>query len=161
GDIGPPRDIDKLARSTDLLPTLIDLCGLHKPDQTGFDGISLSPYLVGNTDVEDDRICVIEYDSPYRPDENRDLRWRGGRLVKNEELYNLTKDPGQSKDIAKDYPDVFDKMMKFYRDWEDEVLPNYNKKRYIHIGSKHQNPVILYASDWLGSYADGIWNLLE
>ncbi len=159
--IGPPRSVDGLARSTDVLPTLIDLAQLDKPDNTQFDGISLAPRLKGDQDALNDRMFVIDYDNPYRPKEDKVVLWNDWRLVKHTELYDLSEDPAQENNIAGEHPEIVSKMQSHYNRWKEQTLPHYNEKRYIHIGTEHQNPLMLYSSDWLGTYADGVWNLVE
>jgi len=39
------RDVDELTANIDVLPTLIDLCGIHAPEGLAFDGISLAPMI--------------------------------------------------------------------------------------------------------------------
>ena len=50
GGLGGARDVDRLTAHIDLLPTLIDLCGLEKPPGVAFDGRSLVPLLRGRGD---------------------------------------------------------------------------------------------------------------
>jgi arylsulfatase A-like enzyme len=171
GKLGEPRDIDILAQCQDLLPTLIDWCGLKKPDNAAFNGSSLAPVFSGNTEDLEDRILVVEYDNPYRPEENRVVMWKKWRLVMDKELYDLSTDPGQTTDVAEKYPDVMNSMQEYYRSWKERALTGYNQTRYIHLGTEKQNPLTLYSSDWQGSYADnsgdlfagdriGYWNVL-
>ncbi len=160
GNLGEPRDIDVLAECQDLLPTLIDWCGLKKPENATFDGSSLAPVFSGNTENLDDRILVVEYDNPYRPEENRVVMWKKWRLVMDKELYDLSTDPGQTTDVAEKYPDVMNTMQEYYRTWKEKALTGYNQKRYIHLGTEKQNPLTLYSSDWQGSYADNSGDLV-
>lgn len=161
GNIGEPRQVDELTRSTDLLPTLIDFCQLKKQENVAFDGHSLAPRLRGKEGHLADRKFVIEYDNPYRPKENKAVLWQDWRLVKNTELYDLSEDPDQQTDVAREHPEVVAQMQSYYNEWKNKTMPDYNKARYIHIGSEQQNPLMLYSSDWQGDYADGLWNLIE
>jgi arylsulfatase A-like enzyme len=46
GQLGQPRDVETLAAHFDITPTLMDLCGLDRPDSwPQLDGRSLAPYL--------------------------------------------------------------------------------------------------------------------
>ncbi len=159
GNIGEPRDIDALTECQDLLPTLVDMCNLKKPDGLKFDGQSLLPLFKGKRDDFDDRMLVVQYDNPYRPEENNAVLWRKWRLVMHKELYDLETDPAQQTDIADKHPDVFKKMTDFYDAWTNSTMPEYSKTRYIHIGNRKANPLMLYSSDWSGSYADNDGNL--
>ena len=160
GDLGDPRDIDQLTQVQDVLPTLIDMCNLNGPENARFDGISLAPLFKGKTEDFDDRIFVVQYDNPYRQGENTAVLWDKWRLVKHNELYDLSADPSQESDVADQNPDIVKRMNAFYQKWEDETMPEYNKVRYIRVGNNKQNPLMLYSSDWLGSYADNRGNLL-
>jgi hypothetical protein len=77
----------------------------------------------------------------------------------HKELYDLTTDPGQNSNIADQHPEVFKKMTDFYNAWKERTMPDYNKRRYIHIGNEKENPLMLYSSDWSGDYADNDANL--
>lgn len=159
GRLGEPRDIDVLAQVQDVLPTLMEWCGLENPDHAEFDGSSLIPALEGNQEELEERILVVEYENPYRPRENKAVMWKDWRLVKDSELYDLSTDPAQEKDVADQYPEVVQKLKDHYREWKENTMPNYNKERYIHLGNPAQNPLMLYSSDWKGSYADNPGNL--
>jgi len=160
GGLGKPRDINELTQCQDILPTLIDLCNITRPDSADFDGISLVPILKGKAEHLEDRILVVEYENPYRPDENRAVLWKRWRLVKDTELYDLSADPGQTTNIASKYPEIAEKLKHYYDEWKVKALSGYQEKRYIHIGTEKANPVMLYSSDWSGSYADNMGNLL-
>ncbi len=159
GNLGKPRDIDLLTQVQDILPTLIDWCDLKIPENSNFDGSSLASLFMGNNETLDDRILVVQYENPYRPDEDKAVMWKKWRLVKNKELYDLTGDPGQKNNIADQHPQVVHKLQEFYEEWLERTMPDYQKERYIHLGSEKQNPMLLYSSDWKGSYADNNGNL--
>ena len=161
GDINGPVDIDETTQVQDILPTLIDLCNLAIPNNTEFTGESLAPILFGKKDKLQDRMLVVQYDNPYNPTENLAVLWNKWRLVKNKELYDLSVDPGQQNDISEENPEVVKAMSNYYTDWWEKTESLYKQKRFIHIGSEKQNPVMLYSSDWSGSYADNMHDLLN
>lgn len=160
GRLGEPRDIEALTQCQDLLPTLMDLCNLDPGANLQLDGQSLVPLFKGRGGKFDDRMLVVEYENPYRPQENVAVMWGRWRLVMNNELYNLSSDPSQESDVSKDHPEVVKKMTQFYEEWKERTMPDYLKTRYIHIGNSKQNPLMLYSSDWTGSYADNLANLM-
>ena len=159
GNIGEVRDIDALTQVQDILPTLIDLCGLQVPGNISFDGVSLAPLLSGEEDELEDRKLVVDYRVDHDPQRNSAVLWNKWRLVHYDELYDLASDPHQDNDVAAQYPDVVSAMQKHYDDWWIRTEPEYEKTRFIHIGSEKQNPIMLYSSDWHGSYADNFGNL--
>lgn len=61
GKFGQPRDIDNVTQVQDLLPTLVDLCGLEKPKTAQFDGLSLAGLLRGTQPSLPDRMLVVQY----------------------------------------------------------------------------------------------------
>ena len=160
GNLGAPRDIDTLTQCQDILPTLMDWCRLESTTRGQLDGSSLVPLFSGQAESLSDRILVVEYDNPYRPGENKAVMWKKWRLVKDRELYNLASDPGQRTDLADRHPKIFRRLQDHYRQWKQEALEGYNQKRYIHLGSPEQNPIMLYSSDWQGDYADNMNNLI-
>lgn len=160
GNLGAPRDIDTLTQCQDILPTLMDWCELKKLGEEELDGSSLTPIFSGKPDALNDRMLVVEYDNPYKPLENKAVMWKRWRLVKNTNLYDLSADPGQKKNVADKHPDVLSQMQDYYKQWRQKAVIGYNQKRYIHLGSDKQNPSMLYSSDWVGAYADNINNLV-
>lgn len=152
GKISGGRDIDRLAAHFDLLPTLIDLCGLKSPDGVRFDGKSLAPLLQGkDVDWPDRAICVdlqrIEVPEKWRNACVMTQRWR---LIKGKELYDIQADPGQKKDIAKQHPDVVAKLRKEYETWWRGVSERFDEYCRIPIGSDKTEVVRICCHDWHG-----------
>ena len=50
----------------------------------------------------------------------RTERWR---LVNNKELYDISKDPGETNDVAAQHPEVVDQLRKSYDKWWASTLP--------------------------------------
>jgi arylsulfatase A-like enzyme len=160
GHLRRPADIDALTEVQDLLPTLIDLCGLQPPKKAAFDGTSLAPLLRGKTDTLPDRMLVVQYGQrPVKWDGA--VLWQKWRLVKGEELYDLTSDPGQKKNVAAGHADVVKKMRAHYEKWWAEVAPRLDDFSPISIGSERENPVCLSAADWANVYCDNMYDLRE
>jgi len=71
-----------------------------------FDGTSIAPLLKGAGADWPDRILVtdsqrIEHPEKWRKSAVMTDRWR---LINGKELYDLPRDPGQSRDVAAEYP---------------------------------------------------------
>jgi len=158
GKLGKPRDIDDLTECQDLLPTLIDLCGLEAPRGMVLDGTSLAGLLRGTQKSLPDRMLVVQYGHSPRKGAAAVL-WRKWRLVNDRQLYDLRSDPHQDRNVAVDHPEVVRKMRAYYAAWWKRTRPQLEKVRYIHLGSDKANPTVLYSSDWVGSYADNFGNL--
>jgi len=50
----------------------------------------------------------------------RSERWR---LVNNKDLYDISKDPFQKKEVSQSFPEVVEKLSKSYDQWWESVLP--------------------------------------
>jgi arylsulfatase A-like enzyme len=119
--VGKPREIDGLTGHVDLMPTFIDLCGLRKPDrrQLPLDGRSLRPLLTGDGEWPD-RMFVVHHHNEYTPQKhlNGGIMTSAWRLIMVKpdkfELYRIKEDRGQKTDVAAEYPDVVERLLKGY-----------------------------------------------
>jgi len=159
GNLGKPRDIDVLSECQDILPTLADLCGLDVPDTMVTDGMSLAGLLREKEKTLADRMLVVRYGPDNREKWECAVLWNKWRLVSGEQLYDVSSDPHQDNDVAAEHPDIVAAMHKHYEQWWAKTYPLFKQPRYIHLGSEKANPVMLYSSDWKGSYADNFGNL--
>jgi len=133
GGISTARTVEELASYVDVMPTLLDLCGVAVPAGRTFHGESLRPLLEGNADGHwAERIVTTDTQRVAHP-----LKWRLScvmkdtwRLVNRTELYNLADDPGQERDIAAQRPDLVKELRAAYEEWwavcsarDDEEIP--------------------------------------
>lgn len=97
GGVGGGKDIGTLAAHFDLLPTLIDCCGLKKPDDVTFDGVSLRKLLQDSQTKMDDRTIIVHnqrVDFPVKYKEYQVLteKWRlvnpYGKEIEDMESFN-------------------------------------------------------------------------
>jgi len=153
------RDVNALAHGTDLLPTVIDLCGLKNDNgKAPFDGRSLRPLLEGKENALDDRKVVIQYRAHFS-------RWRGAvlwkkwRLVNGRELHDVATDPGQVKNLYEQRPEVVEAMRTHYEEWTRGTTPIMGKTNYVSVGTPHEETTWLSSCNWTGSYADNWGNL--
>ena len=153
GQLEHGRDIDELTTCQDLLPTLIELCGLKAPAKAHFDGVSLAGLLRGSQQELSDRMIVVQYSIDISK-WNSAVLWKKWRLVKGEELYNIAADPGQQQNVADRHADIVKAMRDHYERWYSQVEPIANQPCHVHIGSKHENPVDLTCAQWYMVYAD-------
>ncbi len=161
GGLDKPEDIDHVTAHIDILPTLIDLCGLKAPG-VQFDGQSLRPLLVNTKAPWPDRMLVVESQRVEDPLKYRNFavmntRWRLTGLKDDGKfkLNDMAADRGQKTDVAKQHPEVFKSMKGAYDAWWDDVSKDHPITSRDIVGSKVQNPVTLTAHDWLGK---SLWN---
>jgi arylsulfatase len=160
GRLRRPGDIDELTTCQDLLPTLIDLCGLRAPSGARFDGTSLAGLLRGSQASLRDRMIVVQYHLEI-PKWNATVMWKKWRLVKGRELYDIATDPGQKTDVADRHPDIVQAMRDHYEQWWAQVEPIAKEPSRVHIGSEQENPVRLTCADWYMVYADNFGHLQQ
>jgi arylsulfatase len=166
GNLGEPRDVEGLTQVQDILPTLIDFCGLDAPDAPPIDGISLATALRGEEPVPPDRLLAVNYSRMPRfdyptPDSQSVIRregtavlWQRWRLLEATALYNLDSDPAQEQNVIDQYPEIARHMLKALDDWWAEVEPVANQPQRIIIGNDAENPMLLSACEWRDVFVD-------
>lgn len=167
GGLREPSDIPGLTQVQDLLPTLIDLCGLNPPAGARFDGVSLAGVLRGTADPPADRMLVINYsrmphgiaqpttDNPAIPRrEGAAVLWKRWRLLEDRELYNLEADPLQQANVIADHPDVVSRMRGHLDAWWNSLKDHVNDFECVTIGHEAENPVLLTACEWADVFVD-------
>lgn len=123
GKIAPGQIIKPIAAHIDILPTLVDFCGLPKPKTLPLDGRSLVPLLTGKaTSWPDDRILFNHWGGilPTRGSV-RTQKWRLVKERKVWELYNMQDDPDETKNIAAQNPDVVKTLSADFDKWFADV----------------------------------------
>lgn len=157
GNLREPGDIAELTEVQDILPTLVELCGLDTPQQAKFDGVSLESLLRGETEQLEDRSLVIQFsrmNDPVPHEGDACVLWQRWRLVADKELYDLKSDFAQQNDVADKYPDIVAKLRNDYRDWWSKIAPSVNDHEAIIVGSEHENPMLLSPADWEDVFLD-------
>ena len=152
------RDVEQLTANVDMLPTLIDICGLKEPEGVTFSGTSIKPLLIEEADNWRDRVLVtdsqrVEYPIKWRKSAAMTNQWR---LVNGVELYDILADPGQRNDVANDHPEVVERLREHYEKWWDQVSPSFDDDCPIVIGSEHEEISRLTSHDWHGEQC--AWN---
>jgi len=172
GGLGAGRDVAGLTQVQDLLPTLLDLCGIDAGDagdagDATFDGVSLVPSLEGENGPPSDRMLVINYSrmpngfefpAPDAPSlmrrDGAGVLWKRWRLLRGSELYDLESDPLQKKNVIEDHPEVAKKMRAHLDEWWADVRDVANEPQRVVIGHEAENPMMLTACEWLDVFID-------
>jgi len=150
GGIEGGRDVDALTAHIDVMPTLLELCGLPSPKDV--DGVSLSSLLNDNATARPGRVLVadsqrIEYPEQWRQSAVMTERWR---LVNGKQLFDINADPGQKTDVASAHPDVVAKLREDYLGWWDHISPTFDDFPRITIGGDAPDRAMLTSHDWHG-----------
>lgn len=143
------RDVKQLTAHFDLLPTLVDICGLSAPANWKSDGFSLVDALQGKDNLWPERTIVVQSQRVDHPEKRRkfvvaDQRWR---LV-GDELYDLDHDPAQTKNVSAEHPAVVQRLNEFYEKFWADVAKEVDQYQRIHLGSHAEAEVLLTAHDW-------------
>ena len=147
GDIAVPTQIQ------DLLPTLIEWCGLPQPADTRLDGISLASLVKDPKASLPERMLVVQYGQT--PEKwTACIIWNQWRLVHGTELYDIHTDPGQQRNVAAEQPQVLEKMRAYYEQWWARVETRLGDFEPISVGAQQEDPVYLSSSDWEDIYCD-------
>ena len=172
GTVGGGRDIGGLTQVQDLCPTLLSLCGVQT--ETEFDGHDIADVLRGNSTISDERMLIINYsrmpgkhsypvpDSPsLMTREGAGVLWKRWRLIEDDKLYNLERDPMQNTNVIDRHPEVASKMRSALNVWWSEVKEEANKPQPVIIGHQKENPTMLTACEWLDVFVDQQWQTLR
>lgn len=152
GNLTGGKDVAPITAHVDVLPTLIDLCGINSPQEVKFDGVSIRPLLDGQHDQPwPDRILVTDSQRVKDP-----IKWRKSsvmtsqwRLINGKQLYDIRNDPGQQTDVASGHPAVVQRLTEFYDAWWQELLPTFSNDTAIYLGHPRDNPARLTSHDWI------------
>ena len=136
GVLGEGVDIPALTAHIDLYRTLCDLAGADVPDNIqDIDGRSLLPLLEDPGAEWADRNLFIHKgrwkkgadpnESRYESCAIRTSRWRMVRPSERDEfeLYDISRDPFEKSDVARQHPEVVEELKAAYDQWWEETVP--------------------------------------
>ena len=153
GGFDKEHDVDELTHMVDIVPTLLELTGVKKPEAVKFDGVSIAKLLPPGSEVTDwpERYVISDSQRVRDP-----IKWRGSavmskkwRLIMGKKLYEIGVDPGQKKDVASKHPEVVKEMRAFYDQWWEELEPTFSQTTEIYLGDPDHPKVTLTAHDWI------------
>lgn len=135
GVVEPGTRTDHISAFWDFLPTAADLLGVEPEAPT--DGISYLPTLTGRGEQPEHDYLYWEF---HEQDGRQAIRrgdWKAVRYNVSKgggiQLYNLAEDPGETRDLAAEYPEMvreFDALMHSSR----------TESKLFHFGRKVSHP---------------------
>lgn len=172
-----PRSIPQPAAHIDWTPTILQACGV-KTDSS-FDGRSLMPILDDAQASWPDRNLMFQWHRGDEPQAGRAYAVRGPRykLVQaagiqpgdqwtpKVELFDLSSDPYEQKDLVAAKPDTVQELQAVYASWFQDVTKKGFQPPRIHVGTKFEPMTRLSRQDWRGPQANwtpesrGYWEL--
>ena len=150
GELTGGRDVDALAAHFDLYPTLMELCGLERPEGPTLHGVSLVPLLRDTAKDWPERAIVVDSQRREYMEKERSFsvmteRWR---LCSGNELYDIVADPGQATDVAGEHPEVVARLRAEYEAYWRMIEPLNETFVRIVLGHPAENPARLTCHDW-------------
>lgn len=152
----------------DLMPTILEACGVELPEGLDIDGTSLWPHLTLGTPLPE-RSFFFQWHRGDEPQMYQACAMRRGRykLAQSKflpevsdpdqlpwELFDLEADPAESNNLVKELPERFQEMREAYRHWFEEVGSSrgYDPPRII-LGHDREIESVLTWQDWRGPKA--------
>ncbi len=111
-----PGKTDQVAHSTDLFATFARLAGVDL-DALSHDGVDLAPLLFEGEPLPKRMLFWRKGGESAVRNGDWKLRVQGKRT----ELFNLSKDLGESRDLAADHPERVKALRAAWREWEADV----------------------------------------
>ncbi|MBX3411174.1 MAG: arylsulfatase [Pirellulales bacterium] len=170
--IEPGRQVEPIAAHLDLVPTILDACEVEVAATPKLDGKSLLPLLTGAASEWPDRTLFFQWHrgevpQPHRACAVRTQRYKlaqplGARDDDRRyedapfELYDLSVDPYEQKNIVAEHPDLVADLTARYDAWYADVRAEreFAPPRIV-LGTEHENPATLTRQDWRGP--DSTW----
>ena len=182
------RKISTIAAHIDVLPTLLDACGIALPQNRKIDGRSLLPLLLDDSDEWPARTLFFQWHNGSVPFQYVHFSARRGRykliqpqdnphgikthpsdqelrqMLATLELFDIEVDSSEINNIASKHPDIVEELLEEYERWFHDVTSgrDFNSPQRIHIGMSQENCVTLTQFDWRGPRSEsglGFWEV--
>ncbi|MEM8945867.1 MAG: arylsulfatase [Planctomycetota bacterium] len=117
GMVAAKTSISAPSAAIDIGPTLAELAGFSLDPNKKIDGLSLAPLLLGQPEERDERTLFSHWAGRTAVRRGSMLLDDGGRL------YDLSKDPQQSKDLSAEQPQIARELRSEIAAWRNDCLP--------------------------------------
>lgn len=157
------KKINTTVAHIDILPTLLDICGLASEIPEGIDGSSMLPVLKGDDDVFKQRYLYWQWARGY-PELYANIAIRLGnyKLVGHAEssasigefeLYNLAEDPFETTNLVAEEKEKALSLKKQLDAWHHQIVmvEGNPKTQGAVINPAFENPVVLNRNDAKGT----------
>ncbi|MFT7162050.1 MAG: arylsulfatase A-like enzyme [Bacteroidia bacterium] len=152
GGLDQGQNFEGLTSHIDILPSLMEMCGLVWENGPKLDGLSLWKYIKGKLKWQKGkRTLIVDSQRVEEPEHFRSsaVIQKDWRLVYGTELYDMKTDPGQRLNVAAVYPEKFNELRTLYKQWFDDVFSDYKTRSYVQIGSEKAPSMVLSSHDWM------------
>jgi len=130
GGVPAGRVVDEPVSALDIVPTALAGAGVPAPDKPPLDGTDLLPFLRGESSVVPHQSLCWRYgqqaavrQGPWKlvrsavADPNKPGSKPEEEPVPPWELYDVSADPGEGKDLAKDHPEKCEELRAVWDNW--------------------------------------------
>lgn len=161
-----PGDRSQLTAHIDFFPTIAEIAGakLTEKAKSQVQGRSLVPLLSDSSAKWPDRFFVSHLgrwpkladpnQSKYRMSAVRNSRWTlispEGDQEPDWQLFDLSNDPGQKKNVLLEYPEVAGQLSEVFEDWWQSVQPHFVNENYA--GPKLNSFAVRYWKQFGGQF---------
>jgi arylsulfatase A-like enzyme len=122
GRIKENSTTNQVVTTFDWTATILSLAHAKVERKFPLDGMDLTQVIMGEQN-EIDRVLYWRISQRRQNKAVRDAKWKWLQDEKgNEYLFDLVSDPGETKNIKNDFPDVFQKLKKEFAGWEKKML---------------------------------------
>ena len=115
--IKPGKIVERIAGDIDIFPTLAELAEIEFTPKNPLDGKSLKPLLLEDQPQWEDRTIINHWR------DKTSVRSQEFRLDHENQLFHMISDPGQTKDVTDQYPEIAEKLLTTKSNWMVEILP--------------------------------------
>jgi arylsulfatase A-like enzyme len=109
------KNITQITSAIDILPTLAGLAGIEAKTQKPLDGLNTEPLIFEENPSWESRFIYNQWN------DKTSVRSQEFRLDDENRLYHIPSDLGQTRDVAKDYPEVYTSHLNAKENWQKEV----------------------------------------
>lgn len=155
GAAKPGRDVTAQTRVEDVLPTLADLCGVRRPAEAQWDGMSVANAVRSEKGAVAPRMFTLQYYQNSVKRGDACVIWERWRLIREKELYDVAADPAQARNVIAERPEVAGKMRAHYDEWWGSVEAGVNDLVPSHVGASQEPTAMLCSSEWQDVRCDG------
>ena len=144
--IKPNTVVNPITAHIDLLPTLMEYCGIKDYKTKPLDGRSLVDLINGNQAAWPNRTLFTAWGGTNLAGSKKAVRterWRAVDERRGWELYDMKSDPNQLKNLAKEQPKRLAKLRKQFEAWFIEATSNGFDTVPIHVGHEGQDEIVL------------------
>lgn len=168
GRLEGSRVIDTPAAHIDIVPTILEACGIPIPQKPALDGRSLLPLLRGNETDWPERYLFFQWHRGDVPELGRAFAVRGPRFklvqaagagegekyTPRLELFDIERDPFEGRDLSAERPDLVRELYRRHEQWFAEVMATRRGARpRIQLGHPAEPVTVLTRQDWRGPQA--------